>query len=69
MFALDCLPHVDVLLTGFEETPYLQNRVSGLLERWWCGEREGREGLVPNSLLYVIARSLDEKAKVSYQQN
>ena len=56
----------DVLLTSFEGTPVLQNRVSGLLEQWWCGEREGREGLVPHCLLYVIARTLNERAKVSW---
>lgn len=48
-----------------EMTPDLQNRTCVLLESWWSGEREGREELIPNSLLYLIAKTLNEGAKVS----
>ena len=46
------------------EVPEIQNKACCLLEAWWLGEREGREDVVPNLLLYLIARSLEEKAKV-----
>ncbi|XP_064397561.1 condensin-2 complex subunit G2-like [Halichondria panicea] len=29
---------------------------------WWCTEREDREGLVPHTLLYIVARSLTDGA-------
>ena len=55
---------LDVFLTVMEITPDLQNRACSLLECWWNGEKEGREGLIPNSLLYLLARTLNEGAKV-----
>ena len=65
MLFMRCCSPLDILLSGLEEVPNLQNSVSELLEKWWCQEREGKEGVVPHCLLYVIARTLNEKAKVS----
>jgi len=62
LFSLLCLP--DVLLGHLDEVPDVQNKACGLLEAWWLGEREGREDMVPNMLLYLVARSLEERAKV-----
>ncbi len=59
-----CPLYVDILLTELEEFPELQNRISELLEMWWCGDRPDKDGIVPNCLLYVIARTLSEQAKV-----
>ena len=39
--------------------------MSGLCELCWGREVEGREGLVPNCLLYVIARTFSQGATVS----
>lgn len=47
-----------------EEAPNLQNRVSELLEKWWCVDGPEKEDLVPNCLLYIMARTLNERAKV-----
>ena len=44
--------------------PDIQNKTSALLEAWWQGEREGREEMVPNTILYLVARTLDDGAKV-----
>ncbi len=56
--------YIDILLNELEVTPDLQNKVSCLLELWWGGEKPKREGLVPHCLLYLVARSLSEGAKV-----
>lgn len=64
LYQLSLVLLLDILLTHFEETPNLQNRASELLEAWWCGDRPGKEGVVPNTLLYVMARTLTDKAKV-----
>lgn len=62
------LPHPpDILLTILEDTPNLQNKASEALEAWWAGDGPDREGVVPNCLLYIIARSLSDKAKVRVQ--
>ena len=60
-------PTLDILVSLLDCAPELQNRVSVLCEGWWCGGREGREELMPNTLLYVIARTLTEGATVSSQ--
>ncbi len=58
------LPSTDILLGPLEAIPELQNSVSQLCEGWWCTEREEREGLVPHTLLYIVARSLTDGALV-----
>ncbi|XP_064397126.1 condensin-2 complex subunit G2-like isoform X2 [Halichondria panicea] len=52
----------DILLGPLEAIPELQNGASQLCEGWWCTEREEREGLVPHTLLYIVARSLTDGA-------
>lgn len=56
---------LDMLLTAMETTPDLQNRTCQVLEKWWCLELPRRDELVPNCLLYLVARTLTEGAKVS----
>lgn len=54
----------DVLISLLDSVPHIQNHVSQLCEGWWCARREGRESLIPNTLLYVVARTLTEGATV-----
>ena len=42
----------------------IQNKTIALLEAWWQGDGEGREEVVPNIILYLVARTLDDGAKV-----
>ena len=58
---------LDILVSLLDSAPDLQNRVSQLCEGWWCAGREGREMLMPNTLLYVVARTLTEGATVSHR--
>lgn len=61
------ITNLDILVSLLDSAPELQNRVSVLCEGWWCAGREGREVLMPNTLLYVVARTLTEGATVSFQ--
>ncbi len=54
----------DLLLVHLDTLPELQNKMCLLLESWWLKEKDDREGMVPNMILYLVARSLDDGAKV-----
>lgn len=56
--------NTDILLNLSDVAPDLQNSISLLCERWWLGELEDRDGLVPNCLLYMVARTLADGATV-----
>ncbi len=56
--------YTDILLGPLEASPELQNNVSLLCEGWWSSEGTEREGLVPHTLLYIVARSLTDGAVV-----
>ena len=57
----------DVLLSVPDEWCELQNEMSRVCELCWGrGEEvEGREQLVPNCLLYLVARTFSQGATVS----
>ena len=61
------LPRPDILLSVPEEWCDVQNEMSVVCEMCWVrGEEvEGREQLVPNSLLYLVARTFSQGATVS----
>ena len=60
----DCNLSAELLLGCLDVVPDIQNKTSALLEAWWQGEGEGREEMVPNTILYLVARTLDDGAKV-----
>ena len=60
----DCKLSAELLLGCLDVVPDIQNKTSALLEAWWQGEGEGREEMVPNTILYLVARTLDDGAKV-----
>lgn len=60
---------VDIMVSLLDSAPDLQNHVSQLCEGWWSAGREGREDLIPNTLLYVVARTLTEGATVRMLYN
>ena len=60
----DCNLSAELLLGCLDVVPDIQNKTSALLEAWWQGVRESREEMVPNTILYLVARTLDDGAKV-----
>ena len=56
---------IDLLLVFSDVCPVLQNKVSLLCESWWTCKLEHKEQVVPNTVLYLVVRSLGDKAKVS----
>ena len=44
--------------------PKLQNMISLLCEEWWQLGMRDREEVVPNTVLYLLARTLAQEAKV-----
>lgn len=56
--------HADCLLTLSDLAPDLQNSISCLCERWWVMERRDRAEVVPNTVLYLLARALAGGSKV-----
>ena len=54
----------DCLLTLSDQAPKLQNKISLLCEDWWRRGLRYREEVVPNTVLYLLARALAQGAKV-----
>ena len=54
----------DCLLTLSDLAPKLQNMISLLCEEWWLLGMRDREEVVPNTVLYLLARALSQGAKV-----
>lgn len=54
-----------MLLSLPPEWSEVQNEMSEVCEVCWGREVEGREGVVPNCLLYILARTFSEGATVS----
>lgn len=54
----------DILLELSELDGYLQNTISLLCEKWWSKDVEGKNELMPNTLSYLVARTLSTGAKV-----
>lgn len=55
-----------MLLSVPPEWSEVQNEMSEVCEMCWGREVEGREGVVPNCLLYILARTFSEGATVSH---
>ncbi|XP_025083646.1 condensin-2 complex subunit G2-like isoform X1 [Pomacea canaliculata] len=51
----------DILPLLPDEADSIKNRLAQLFETWWRLELEGRERVVPNTLLYLLERSLQAK--------
>ena len=59
------ISYPDILLNLPVEYQDLQNRISLLCEEVWYRGVEEKENMVPNCLLYLVARTLAHGAKVS----
>lgn len=55
---------IDVMLSVTEWSSKLTNSISLLCESWWLNELKDKESVITNMILYVLARTFYETAKV-----
>ena len=56
---------IGILLSISDLSPDLQNKISLLCEAWWARQFDSAEEFVPNTILYIVIKSLSEGSKVS----
>lgn len=59
---LTLLAVADILFLISEGAEDLQDAIARICEQWWKLDLQGKETLVPNTICYLLIRSLGEKS-------